>query len=574
MKKDVDFERLPLYQKRSFVPKAADLRDKVVIIGFFQQLADRVIGNKKGLEQWLLDRSELDAALDQTQAVLYIRMTCQTDDEKVAQAYKSFVEEVSPILKSWDDRLNKKYLAEQERFPLNAAKYEVYDRAVRTDEELFREKNVPLLTEVELLSQEYQTIAGTMTVRFQDKEYTMPEMGRFLQEPDRSLREAAWRATVERRLKARDSFDKLFNQMLKLRHQVAVNAGYKNFADYQFRAYHRFDYTPADCHEYHQAMQDLVVPVWKKIIARRKKEMNVESVRPWDKEVDPQHRPALKPFSKVEELVNGVTEIFGQVDPLFKKQFQAMAKHGLLDLESRKGKAPGGYQNTLAEARQPFIFMNAVGIDYDVRTLLHEGGHSFHAFAAADQFLHDYRHAPLEFCEVASMSMELLGGEFLPIFYNEEDCGRSRQVHLEGVINVLIWVATVDAFQHWLYAHPEQTLKQRTEAWVDIYRRFGGEFVDWSGLDEFKASLWHRQLHIFEVPFYYIEYGIAQLGALQIWNHARRDWHGTMTRFKKAMALGGSRPLPELFAAAGLEFDFSEQTIAPLVNMVRKECGL
>jgi oligoendopeptidase F len=570
----VDFDKLPFYQKRSFVPASANLRDKAEIISLFQKLADRVISNKKGLEQWLLDRAELDAALDQTQAVLYIRMTCQTDDVQVANAYTNFVEEISPSLKSWDDRLNKKYLTEQVRFPLSQTCYEVYDRAVRTDEELFRPDNVPLLTEVELLSQEYQTIAGAMTVSFRGKEYTLPAMGRFLQEPDRDLREAAWRATSERRLKAREPLEKLFAQMLKLRHKIATNAGYTNFADYQFRAYHRFDYTPVDCQKFHQAMQDLVVPIWKKIIARREKEMNVDRVRPWDKDVDPQNRPPLKPFIQVTKLVKGVTKIFDRVDNSFGVQFSQMAKVGLLDLASRKGKAPGGYQNTLAEARQPFIFMNAVGIDYDVRTLLHEGGHSFHALAAADQPLHDYRHAPLEFCEVASMSMELLGGEFLPVFYNDEDCARSRRVHLEQVINVLIWVATIDAFQQWIYAHPEQTLEERTQAWVDVYRRFGGEFVDWSGLEEFKASLWHRQLHIFEVPFYYIEYGIAQLGALQIWNHARRDWPGTLAKFKKAMALGGSRPLPELFAAAGLEFDFSEKTIAPLVDMVKKKSGL
>lgn len=399
-------------------------------------------------------------------------------------------------------------------------------------------------------------------------------MGRFLQEPDRFLRESAWRAVAERRFQERDRFETLFGKMFKLRHKVALNAGCENFCDYQFQAYHRFDYKPSDCKKFHQAMHTLVVPVWRKIINRRAVEMRLERIRPWDTQVDPWDRRPLKPFSQVKELLSGVAEIFTRVDPDFGTQFADMVQRGLLDLASRKGKAPGGYQNTLAEARKPFIFMNAVGIDYDVRTLLHEGGHAFHALAAAGESLHDYRHAPLEFCEVASMSMELLGGEFLSVFYNEEDRERSRRVHLEGIIQTLIWVATVDAFQHWLYDHPQQTVHQRTQAWVEIYQRFGGEFLDWSSLDDFAASLWHRQLHIFEVPFYYIEYGIAQLGALQIWHKARRDWQGTLRQTKAAFALGGSRPLTELFAAAGLEFDFSEKTIAPLVDMLQKELHL
>jgi oligoendopeptidase F len=532
------------------------------------------LASSSDLGKWLLDRSELEAALDQTQAILYIRMTCQTDDEEAASAYKFFVEILSPVIKAWEDRLNRKYLLDRAKFDLPVSRYEVYDRAVRADAKLFREENVPLSTEIELFSQEYQTLSGAMTVPFRGKEFTLPEMGRFLQEPDRFLRESAWRAVAERRFQERDRFETLFGKMFKLRHKVALNAGCENFCDYQFQAYHRFDYKPSDCKKYHQAMHALVVPVWRKIINRRAVEMRLERIRPWDTQVDPWDRRPLKPFSQVKELLSGVAEIFTRVDPDFGTQFADMVQRGLLDLASRKGKAPGGYQNTLAEARKPFIFMNAVGIDYDVRTLLHEGGHAFHALAAAGESLHDYRHAPLEFCEVASMSMELLGGEFLSVFYNEEDRERSRRVHLEGIIQTLIWVATVDAFQHWLYDHPQQTVHQRTQAWVEIYQRFGGEFLDWSSLDDFAASLWHRQLHIFEVPFYYIEYGIAQLGALQIWHKARRDWQGTLRQTKAAFALGGSRPLTELFAAAGLEFDFSEKTIAPLVDMLQKELHL
>jgi len=573
----LDFEKLSPYQKRQFVPDIADLKDKETLVRLYQKLADRKVHSSAELEQWLLDRSELDAVLDQTQSTLYIRMTCQTDHQEYAASYKNFVENLSPIIKAWEDRLNQKYLKESRTFPLavkKSGRYEVYDRALRAEAELFREENIPLSTEVELLSQEYQTISGAMTVQFREKEHTLPEMGKYQQEPDRFLREAAWRATAERRLADRDRLDELFEKMLKLRHKIAGNAGCESFCDYQFKAYHRFDYTPADCRKYHQAMAEVVVPVWKKIIARRKKQMNLDKLRPWDLQVDPLDRSALKPFLQVDELVKGVTEIFTRIDPALGKEIASMAAEGLLDLASRKGKAPGGYQNTLAEARKPFIFMNAVGVDSDVRTLLHEGGHAFHAVAAAAEPIHDYRHAPLEFCEVASMSMELLGGEYLSVFYNEEDRVRSRKIHLEGVIQVLAWVATVDAFQQWIYAHPRQTRAHREKAWLEIYRRFGGELVDWSGLEQFEARLWHRQLHIFEVPFYYIEYGIAQLGALQIWRNARQNLPVTLAQLQSAFALGGSRPLPELFVAAGLKFDFSKSTIAPLVDMVAKELGI
>ena len=316
------------------------------------------------------------------------------------------------------------------------------------------------------------------------------------------------------------------------------------------------------------------MPVCAKINQRRKKVMNLTDLRPWDTQVDPKGRSPLKPFEQVESLITGVVDIFGNLHPDLGKQLKEMADLGLLDLASRKGKAPGGYQNTLAEARKPFIFMNSVGVDDDVRTLLHEGGHAFHAFASAHHPIRDYRHAPMEFCEVASMSMELLGGEYLKTFYNKEDFERSKEEHLEGVVQLLAWVATIDAFQHWIYEHPGHNRTERTQAWVDVYMRFGGSFLDWEGLEEYRESLWHRQLHIFEVPFYYIEYGIAQLGAVQLWLNFKKDPKGTVAKYRAALALGGSRPLPELFAAAGLKFDFSRQTIAPLVEGLAKELKL
>ena len=567
----MDLAQLPVYQKRRFVPENADLTDVNTVVGLHENLEKKPITSAQELEHWLIERSELDAALSQAGSILYIRMTCQTDDPKYAGAYTKFVETIPPAVKPVNDRLNHKYVRACELFPLNTKRYQVYNRAVKTDIELFSEKNVPLQTKVDLLSQEYQTVCGAMTVTFDGKEQTMPQMGKYLLETDRSLRERAWRAAAERRIKDKEKIEEIFEGMFALRNTIARNAGFSNFTDYQFKAYHRFDYSPRDCKKYHETVEQLIVPLNGKILNKRLEQMKLESLRPWDTSVDAVGKKPLAPFKDAHGLIKGAGSIFNKLDHDFSLQFQEMNKWGLLDLASRKGKAPGGYQNTLSEARKPFIFMNAVGIDDDVRTLLHEAGHAFHALACADEAIVDYRHAPMEFCEVASMSMELLGGEYLSEFYNPKEVQRSNREHLEGIIQTLAWVANIDAFQHWLYEHPQHTSDERRQAWNAFYMQFGGKFIDWSDLTEIKNYLWHRQLHIFEVPFYYIEYGIAQLGALQVWLNNRRNPKKALADYKHGLSLGGSRPVRELYSAAGISFDFSEDIINPLVEAVAQE---
>lgn len=570
----MDFAQLPPYQPRRFVPAEVNLRDKDQVAALYEQVLSFSVNSVADLEQFILQRSELDAAVNQVRDVLYIKMTCQTDAPDLAQAYTDFVEQVIPAIKPLEDQLNRRYVDLIAKFPLDPKRYAIYSRAICCDIELFRQENVPLQTQLQLLSQEYQTICGAMTVRFQGQEFTLPQMAKFLEEPDRELREAAWRALAQRRLTERDRLDSLFDKMLGLRVKVAANAGCRDFIEYQFRAYHRFDYTQSDCELYHATIEELLVPVMAKITQQRKKQMKLGALRPWDTQVDPLGRPPLRPFVRVDDLIKGTNKIFDQVHPDLGRQFDEMARLGLLDLESRKGKAPGGYQNTLTETRKPFIFMNAVGVDDDVNTLLHEGGHAFHAYASAADPIVDYRHAPMEFCEVASMAMELLGAQYLDVFYNEEERQRVRRSQMEGIIQILVWVANVDAFQQWIYEHPRHTPQERREAWLKVYQRFGGGLVDWQGLEEFRESLWHRQLHIFEVPFYYIEYGIAQLGALQIWLNSKKDFKKAVQDYRRGLALGGSRSLPELFKAAGLEFDFSKRTIEPLAKAVVAELGL
>lgn len=564
----LDFESLPLYEDRQFVPKQADLTDAIQLEQLFQILIDENVDSKQAFEAWIYRRSELESALDQARSILYIRMTTQTDNQEYAQKYTDFIENVSSLIKECEHQLNIKTLALKEKFQDTDVYFDIYLRNIKSDVDLFVSSNIELEKQEALLSQEYQTITGAVMISFEGKEFTPSQMGKFFLDPDRDLRERAWKAVAQARLEVSSKLDEVFDQMLRLRVQIAKNAGCANYCDFKFREYHRFDYTPADCHQYADVVADQLVPLWGKILNRRKQQLGVEALHPWDTAVDVLGRSALKPFKDVDQFLELTQQCFQAVDEELGERFTRMMESGCLDLLSRKGKAPGGYQSTLNESRVPFIFMNAVGLDQDVRTLFHEGGHAFHALASRDVPLLDYRHAPMEFCEVASMAMELLAGEFLDRFYNEEDRARSLIDHLESCIFTLVWVATIDQFQHWIYSHPGHSADERKEAWLAIHKRFGSDFVDWAGLEDAHAFMWHRQLHVFEVPFYYIEYGIAQCGALQVWRAAKHDWAGAVENYKAGLALGGSAPLPDLFKAAGIMFDFSKPMISSLVEEI------
>ena len=566
------FEALPAHKPRRFVPPEIDLGDWGQIAPLFDQLAARspACATATDLERWLLDWSELNAALDEESSKRYIAMTCHTDNAEAEKAYLHFVENVDPQLKPRQFALARTYVNHPLRAQLPQTRYQVFDRDTQLHVELFREENIPLETEEARLSQQYQKLSGSLMVQFRGEEKTLVQMGRHLEETDRPLRQEAWELVANRRLQEAGKFEEIFDQLVKLREQIARHAGYANYRDYAFRKMGRFDYTPADCEAFHEAVENEIVPVLHELQAERQRQLGVETLRPWDVAVDPLNRPPLRPFEQVDQMVSRTQEIFERLDRDLAAGFQRMQNLHLLDLANRKGKAPGGYQSTLAEARVPFIFMNAVGLQRDVETLLHEAGHAFHALATCDEDLHAYRNAPIEFCEVASMSMELLGNEFLEKFYSPPEANRARRTHLEGIVNIFAWIATVDGFQHWIYTHPGHTRAERSAAWLELMARFGGQ-MDWQGYEAARANLWHRQLHIFIHAFYYIEYGIAQLGALQVWANSKRDQAQAMNDYKRSLALGGSRPLPELFAAAGCKFEFSRETMAPLVALVRRE---
>lgn len=566
------FAELPPYRPRRFVPEKTDLGDWNQIAPLLDKLeaAAPLCKTPVALERWLLDGSELSAALDEESARRYIAMTCHTENADAEKAFLHFIENIEPQLKPRQFKLAQIHLAHPMRGQLPRERYFVFDRATQVQVELFRPENVPLETEEARLGQQYQKLIGSLTVQFRGQEQTLVQMGRYLEEPDRALRQEAWELVTNRRLREAGNIEHIFEQLLKLREQIAANAGFPDYLQFAFRARGRFDYTPEDCRKFHEAVADEVMPSLRELQAQRRRQLGLDALRPWDLAVDPLNRAPLRPFERGEQLVSNTHDIFAQLDSKLAGEFDLMRDLRLLDLDNRKGKAPGGYQSTLAEARLPFIFMNAVGIQRDVETVLHEAGHAFHALAARDEDLHAYRSAPIEFCEVASMSMELLGNEFIEKFYSPPDARRARHDHLEGIIEIFPWIATVDAFQHWIYSHPGHSRADRQKAWVELMRRFGGD-VDWSGYEDALTNLWHKQLHIFLHPFYYVEYGIAQLGALQVWANSKKNKAKALSQYKHALSLGGSRPLPELFQAAGCQFDFSRDTVKPLVNLLNME---
>jgi oligoendopeptidase F len=555
----------------SFVDRSLDATKWSNLEPLYQSLIDRELKCEGCLEQLLLDRSDLDALVSEAGANLYIAMTRHTDDEAANKAYEDFIQEVEPEHKKAAFELDKKIAGSPHADKLDADRYEVLLRDIKANVDLFREENVPIQTEITLLEQKYNQIVGAMMCDFEGESRTMPQMARYLEGQDRDLRERAWRSIADRRIQDKDAINDLFDQMIEKRAQIAKNAGYENFRDYQHDAMHRYDYTPEDCAIFHRAVEEVVVPLRRSLDDERKSELALDTLRPWDSAVDTKGRDPLRPFANTDELVDRSSRAFHGMDEQLGGLFDTLREGDCLDLETRKGKAPGGYQYNRDFSRKPFIFMNAAGLHRDLETMVHEAGHAFHSFLSDHDPLVEYRHSPIEFAEVASMSMELLTYPYLGEFYDDVDSNRARREHLEAMARTLSWIAQIDAFQHWLYLNPSHTREERTAQWMELSERFDGS-SSWEGLDEEKGNLWQRQLHLFGCPFYYIEYGIAQLGALQVWLNSKRDGEASaIGAYKDALALGGSKPLPQLFEAAGCKFDFGTEIVGELMQAVRGE---
>jgi len=524
-----------------------------------------------GVGDWLLRWSELEKNLGEAGARAGRAKSENTADAQAEAAYLHFVQKVTPPWTVAAQALKTKLLAVPGYEP--APQHRQFLRRLRNDADLFRAENVPLQAELQTLANEYDKLTGAMTAIVVGEEMTLPQAEGRLLDPDRGARESAWRAVQERWLEAREPLDALYLKMLPLRRRLAENAGLADYRAYMWRALKRFDYTPEDSLAFGRAIETEVVPLAQRLLESRRKTLGVETLRPWDLAADPANRAPLRPFADVAELEEGTARIFANVDPALGADFEKF-RNGYLDLGSRKGKAPGGYCSFFPKTGLPYIFMNAVGTEGDVRTMLHEGGHAFHGLASsATQPLLWNRGAPMEFNEVASMAMELLALPYLEAdkggFYTPEEAQRARQEQLERIVLFLPYMAVVDGFQHWVYAEaPEEVTAADMDAqWDSLWARFMGG-VDWSGLEEERASGWHRKLHIFMVPFYYVEYGLAQLGALQVWRNALADQADAVRRYRSALALGNTRPLPDLYAEAGARLAFDRETVGELTRLV------
>jgi oligoendopeptidase F len=556
---------------RTFVPKSLDPSDFPQLEPLYTQLLERPLNTIEQSNRWLTDFSELSAVVDEYGARRYIDKSCHTDDPAIEKTFLHFIENVEPKIKPLFFALQKKLLDSPAGSQLSDPALALLLRKWSADVEIFRDENIPLEVQVTKLVTDYDKICGAMMVDFRNKEYTLQQLARFIEEPERRTRREAWELTANRRLQDRQAIDDIFDKLLPLREQIASNAGLPDFRAFIWKAAKRFDYSPEDCQRFADAIEQTCMPLVHELDEWRRRDLKLDGLRPWDLQVDPKSRPALRPFdeSNIGNFVDRTKSIFARMSPQLAQEFESLRANGNLDLDSRKSKQPGGYQSSLQESRQPFIFMNAAGLQRDVDTLLHEGGHAFHFLAACNQLVF-LRDAPIEFCEVASMSMELLGADHFDVFYNDADAARAKRVLLEGIIRILPWIATIDSFQHWIYTHPGHSGEQRTGEWLRLQDRFASR-LDWTGYEDARAALWHRQLHLFHLPFYYVEYGIAQLGALQLWLKSRCDPHQALAGYRAALALGGTRPLPELFSAAGISFDFSEKTLRPLMNALREE---
>jgi oligoendopeptidase F len=564
------FEPLTI-NKRTFLPQDFTLSTWDALQPYFETLLQQEINSEAELEQWLANISELEAVISEDACWRQIHMTCDTTNPAYEEAFTFFCMEIEPKMKPYAFELNKKLLACPFTAQLDKDVFFPYLRNVANTVSLYREENVALQAELSILAQQYGVLNSKMSIEVDGKEYTLQQAVRFLQQSDRSLRETVFNKIAARRMQDKDALNELFNKLLALRQQVAVNAGFENYRDYKFKELGRFDYSREDCFAFHDAVREHILPLQAMLTKHKLTKLGLDVMRPWDADAEPAGTEPLHPFSTGTELADKAMQVFEKLNPYFKGCLQSMQDQNRLDLESRKGKAPGGYNCPLAETGAPFIFMNAAGTMADVITMMHEGGHAVHSFLAHPLKLSAFKEYPMEIAELASMSMELFTMEHWDIFFNNADeLKRARLEELERVISVLPWIATIDKYQHWLYTNPGHSNEQRENAWMSILKEFSTGITDWTGYEEYRAHLWQKQLHLFEVPFYYIEYGIAQLGAIAMWRQFIQNKDAAITNYMNALSLGYTKNLKELYSTAGIQFDLSPGYVKELGSFVKE----
>ena len=568
MIRSADIQKLPHH----YLPKDFILTDWDCLEPYFKELLERPIDDAAGLEKWLKDLSELEAFISEDACWRQIKMTCDTTDKSLEEAFNFFCMEIQPKMQPYADALNKKLIACPFTKTLDKDTYFTYLRSVQKSIDLFRTENIAIQSELSVLQQQYGVIAGKMTITHEGQEYTLQQAAQFLESEDRSIRESVYRKIQERRLEDKKAMHDLFSSLIEKRNQVAINAGFANYRDYKFVELGRFDYAKEDCFQFHEAVKLHVLPLIDKIYARKKQKLGLDVLKPWDTEAEPAGTKPLRPFTDGKDLYEKSVACFEQLHPFFADCLKKMNALKHFDLESRKGKAPGGYNCPLAESGAPFIFMNAAGQMSDVTTMVHEGGHAVHSFLSHNLSLSAFKEYPMEIAEVASMSMELFTMDHWQSFFdNVSDLNRAKEHQLERTITIFPWIAIIDKFQHWVYEHPTHSIEERTATWTSILKEFSTGSIDYTGLDEFRAIGWQRQLHLFEVPFYYIEYGIAQLGAIGMWMQYQQNPTAALENYMNALALGGTKTLPELYKTAGIEFNFSPDYVKKLMDFTNMQ---
>jgi oligoendopeptidase F len=568
MNYSANIKKLP----RKFLPENFAIGDWESLEPYFKLLDEKVITSISDLEQWLKESSELEAAISEDACWRQIKMTCDTENKDLEQSFTFFMMEIQPKIQPYADKLNKKLMDCPFTKELDQKKYFTYLRNVKKNIELFREENIPINAELSVMQQQFGVISGKMMVEVNGQEYTLQQAAKFLEDADRNVREAVYHKINSRRLEDKEELNNLFTSLVDKRNQVAINTGFTTYRDFRFTELGRFDYNKEDCYQFHEAVKQHVMPLVNQLYEAKKQKLGLDSLRPWDVEAEPAGIAPLRPFANSEELTEKTIACFAELKPFFADCLSKMKAMGHLDLESRKGKAPGGYNCPLAESGAPFIFMNAAGTLDDVTTMVHEGGHAIHSFLAHELELSGFKEYPMEIAEVASMSMELFSMNHWQVFFNNaEELKRAKEQQLERVITIFPWIATIDKFQHWVYENPNHTLNERADKWMEIINEFSSSVIDFSGLDEYRRYGWQRQLHLYEVPFYYIEYGIAQLGAIGMWQQYKQDPEKAVSNYINALQLGGTKTLPALFEAAGLKFDLSPAHIKTLMEFVKGE---
>lgn len=557
---------------RSFVSPDLTITGWNDVALYFNDLLHRAINSVADLELWMKNRSELDAVLEEELAWRYILMNCNTEDTLLAERFNVFVSEIEPKASTLSNELDKKLTTNPYFGDLDKQKYFILVRNTKNSLELFREANVEIAAQLQQESQEYGVICSKQMISHNDKELTLPQAAVYLKELDRNVRETVYMKMSECRIKDAETLNTLLDKLIAKRHQIALNAGFDSYVEYRFKELGRFDYTQNDCNDFHQSVKQFVLPLIKEMQKIRKTKLGVNELRPWDLEVDTDKQAPLKPFATPEELLSKAINCFDEIDPQFGTFLRIMKRNGHFDLDSRKGKAPGGFNYPLYESNAPFIYINAAGTLRDVETIVHEGGHAIHSFLSANLELVDFKDLPSEVAELASMSMELISMEHWHHYFSDKtELKRAKRNQLEGIISILPWIMVVDAFQNHLYTHIGESFEERTKAWNKILDDFSDSIVCWDGLEQFRDVSWQKQLHIYEVPFYYIEYGISQLGAISMWKNYKQNPAETIAKYKQALSLGYTVSIKEIYQTAGIKFDFSAEYISELLAFVSAE---